>query len=301
VNTKKNIAASVRQRLLNRARTAERPFAELLQYYAMERFLFRLSQSEHARRFILKGALLLRTWGSAIGRPTMDIDLSGRTSNDISAIQAQITDVIGVASNDGLVFDSKSLQVQRITEEAEYEGIRARFLGYLGTARITMQIDIGFGDVVFPEPTEVELPSVLDADPFTMLGYSRESAIAEKVETMVKLGLVNSRMKDFHDIWLLSRGFDYSGALLQKAMVQTFETRDTVIPPGPAAFTQRFVEEKQTQWLAYLRRMSETTAPTSFGSIMAQVQTFAEPVLQSIRSSDPFDVTWKAPGPWGIT
>jgi len=231
----------------------------------------------------------------------MDIDLSGRTSNDTSAIQAQFTDVIEVASDDGLVFDSKSLRVERITEEAEYDGVRVRFLGYLGTARITMQIDIGFGDVVYPEPTEVKLSSVLDEDHFTMLGYSCESAIAEKVETMIKLGLVNSRMKDFHDIWLLSRSFDYSGSVLQEAMVQTFETRDTAIPPSPAAFTQRFVEEKQTQWQAYLRRMSETTAPTSFGSIMAQVQTFTEPVLQSIRSSDPFDVTWKAPGPWGST
>lgn len=301
MNAKRDIAASVRQRLLNRARTDERPFAELLQYYAMERFLFRLSQSEHAGRFILKGALLLRTWGSAVSRPTMDIDLSGRTSNDTSAIQAHITDVMGVASNDGLVFDSKSLRIERITEEAEYGGIRARFLGYLGTARIAMQIDIGFGDVVYPEPTKVELTSVLDSDHITMLGYSRESVIAEKVETMTKLGLVNSRMKDFHDIWILSRTFDYDGSVLQEAMARTFETRDTAIPPSPAAFTQRFVEEKQTQWQAYLRRMSETTAPTSLGSIMTQVHAFAGPVLQNIRSSDPFDLTWKAPGPWGNT
>lgn len=249
MNDKKNMAASVRQRLLNRARADKRPFAELLQYYAMERFLFRLSQSEHARKFILKGALLLRTWGAAIARPTMDIDLSGRTSNDISAIRGQITDVIDIDLNDGLIFDSKSIRVERITEAADYNGIRVRFLGYLGTARINMQIDIGFGDAVFPEPTVVKLSSVIGPDHFTMLGYSRESAIAEKVDTMVTLGLVNSRMKDFHHIWLLSR-------------------------------------------------MSVTTAPSDFGSIMAQVQAFVEPVLQCILSSNPFDLTWKAPGPW---
>ena len=301
MNDKKNMAASVRQRILNRARTDERPFAELLQYYAMERFLCRLSQSEHARKFILKGALLLRAWGSEIGRPTMDIDLSGKTSNNISDIQAQIIGVIDIDLNDGLAFDSKSLRVERITEEAEYNGIRARFLGYLGTARITMQIDIGFGDVVYPEPKEVELSSVLGPDHFTMLGYSRESAIAEKVDTMVKLGLVNSRMKDFHDIWLLSRNFDYTGSVLREALAQTLQTRDTAIPPNPAAFTPPFVEQKQAQWKAYLRRMKDTTTPSSFGAIMAQVQTFVEPVLQSIGSSDPFELTWKAPGPWGNT
>jgi len=255
----------------------------------------------NTRKFILKGALLLRTWGSAIGRPTMDIDLSGRTSNELSAILAQITDVINIDSEDGLVFDSESIRVARITDEAEYGGIRARFLGYLGAARIHMQIDIGFGDVVFPEPAMVELPSLLGMEQLTMSGYSRESVIAEKVDAMVRRGLVNSRMKDFHDIWLLSRGFDFSGSILREAMARTFQTRNTAIPPNPAAFTPQFIEEKQDQWNAYLRRMSEPNTIANFGSIMAQVLAFVKPILNSIDSSDPFETAWKAPGPWRNT
>lgn len=294
----KDIAASIRQRLLNRARSDNRPFDELLQYYAIERFLFRLSQSEHSTKFILKGALLLRTWGSTTDRPTKDIDLSGRTSNDISAIQAHITDVMNVDSKDGMIFDSKSIRMAQITEDAEYDGIRARFLGYLGTARINMQIDIGFGDVVFPEPTVVEPPSILGLDHFAMLGYSRESVIAEKVDAMVRRGLLNSRMKDFHDMWLLSQRFNYSGSVLREAMTRTLKTRGTNIPPRPAAFTPQFVEEKQEQWQAYLRRMNETAAPSDFRLIMAQVRAFVEPVLHSIDSSASFDSNWDAPGPW---
>ena len=249
-----NTAASIRQQLLNRAQLDKRPFAELLQYHAMERFLFRLSQSKHANTFILKGALLLRAWGTPMGRPTMDIDLLGRTSNENSAIQCKITDAINVEIDDGFFFDAKSIRMERITEKAEYEGVRVLFLAYLGSARVNMRIDIGFGDVVFPEPKWVELPRVLGSDHFKMLGYTRESAIAEKVDAMVRLGLVNSRMKDFHDIWLLSRCFDFPGSVLRDAFSQTLQTRGTDVPVSPSVFSSQFVEARHEQWLAYLHR-----------------------------------------------
>lgn len=198
MKSRRNIPASVRQRLLDRARSDHRPFNELLQYYAMERFLYRLSQSVHASRFILKGALMLRVWRSPEFRPTMDIDMLGITRNEEADIVAQIRNILAVAVEaDGLAFDPYSIQAERITEDADYEGIRIRFLGTLDSARINMQIDIGFGDVVYPEPEESELPTMLNFPAARLLCYSRESSIAEKLEAMVKLGMLNSRMKDF--------------------------------------------------------------------------------------------------------
>ncbi len=158
----RNVPASVRQRLINRAKSDKRPFNELLQYYAMERFLYRLSRSAHADRFILKGALMLRAWRSPEFRPTMDIDMLGRTSNEEAIIVAQIRDVIAVdVETDGLTFDPDSIQSERITEDADYEGIRVRLRGMLDSARVSMQIDIGFGDIVYPEPEELDLPTML--------------------------------------------------------------------------------------------------------------------------------------------
>lgn len=219
VKAPRNTAASVRQRLLNRARSDRRPFNELLQYYAMERLLYRLSQSPHADRFILKGALMLRAWHTPLVRPTMDIDFLGRTSNEEGSIAAQVREILSVAVNpDGLVFDPDSIQAERITEDADYEGIRIRFKGRLDSARANMQIDIGFGDIVFPGPELSELPTLLNSPAPRLLCYSRESAIAEKFEAMVKLRELNSRMKDFYDIWLLSRQFDFAGENMAEAI-----------------------------------------------------------------------------------
>jgi len=215
----KNSPASVRQRLLNRARKDKRPFNELLQYYAMERFLYRLSRSTHSDQFILKGALMLRAWGSAEVRPTMDIDMLGRTSNDDAHIIDQIRDILAVEmEEDGLTFDPGSIRSSRITEDADYEGIRIRFQGKLDSAKISMQIDIGFGDVVYPKPEETDFPTLLESPVPRLLCYSQVSAIAEKFEAMVKHGMLNSRMKDFYDIWLLSRLFNFEGAMIAEAI-----------------------------------------------------------------------------------
>ncbi len=210
----KNIAASVRQRLLNRARSDLRPFNELLQYYAMERFLYRLSKSKYANQFILKGALMLRVWEAPEHRPTMDIDMLGNVSNNQESIRLQIKKILAVDVHlDGLIFDAESVLSQRITEDADYQGVRVRFKGALGTARINVQIDIGFGDIFYPKAKKSELPTMLEYPAPKLLCYSRESAIAEKFEAMVKLGMLNSRIKDFYDIWMLSRQFDFDGSL----------------------------------------------------------------------------------------
>ena len=295
----RNIPASVRQRLLNRAKSDRRPFNELLQYYAMERFLYRLSQSAHADRFILKGALMLRVWRSPELRPTMDIDMLGKTSNEEADIVAQIRDILTVdVEADGLAFDPDSIQAERITEDADYEGIRIRFLGALGSARINMQIDIGFGDVVYPEPEESDLPTMLNSPAPRLLCYSRESSIAEKLEAMVKLGMLNSRMKDFYDIWLLSRQFDFDGTKLSEAIRLTFERRGTTLPAKIEAFTQPFIEAKQTQWATFWKRLQQDHVPTSFREIMASVDRFLSPIVVALSSGKPSPINWTAPGPW---
>lgn len=295
----RNIPASVRQRLLNRAKSDRRPFNELLQYYAMERFLYRLSQSAHADRFILKGALMLRVWRSPELRPTMDIDMLGKTSNEEADIVAQIRDILTVdVEADGLAFDPDSIQAERITEDADYEGIRIRFLGALGSARINMQIDIGFGDVVYPKPEESDLPTMLNSPAPRLLCYSRESSIAEKLEAMVKLGVLNSRMKDFYDIWLLSRQFDFDGTKLSEAIRLTFERRGTTLPAKIEAFTQPFIEAKQTQWATFWKRLQQDHVPTSFREIMASVDRFLSPIVVALSSGKPSPINWTAPGPW---
>lgn len=294
-----NIPASVRQRLLNRARSEKRPFGELLQYFAMERFLYRLSKSPHAGSFVLKGALMLRAWGSPEFRPTKDIDLLGITSNVDADIISQIRDVIAMDQEpDGLAFDPNSIQVERITTDAEYEGVRVRFKAKLDTAKIGMQIDIGFGDTVHPEAELAELPVMLDFPAPRLLGYTRESAIAEKFEVMIKLGELNSRMKDFFDIWLLSRQFDYDISVLGEAIRLTFRQRGTSLPSNLDAFTEAFLIQKQVQWTAFLKRTQLEQAPISFKVIVFALRVFLEPVVESLAADTPAREKWIAPGPW---
>lgn len=190
----KNIAASVRQKLLNKAQVEKRTFQELLQYYAMERFLYRLSQSNHNRCFTLKGALMLWVMQGPNSRPTRDIDMLGQTSNEPKAILAQIREVIAVkVVEDGLSFDSNTLKVEVITADADYQGLRVTFTGALDKARIPMQLDIGFGDTVFPFPTWRDFPALLDFPSARIQCYTPESSIAEKFQAMVNLGELNSR------------------------------------------------------------------------------------------------------------
>ncbi len=294
-----NIAASVRQRLLNKARGDQRPFNELLQYYAMERFLYRLSKSPHANRFILKGALMLRAWRSPEFRSTMDIDLLGKTDNGEAEIVSQIRDILAIETPpDGLVFDPAFIRAERITEDADYEGIRIRFRGMLDSARVNMQIDIGFGDIIYPGPEKADLPVILDLPAPRLLCYSRESTIAEKFEAMVKLGELNSRMKDFYDIWLLSRQFDFEGEKLAEAIRLTFDRRGTAMPNEAAVFTKDFTDAKQAQWKAFIRKLKQDHVPTSFADIAASVSAFLWPISVELAAGTTASARWIAPGPW---
>jgi predicted nucleotidyltransferase component of viral defense system len=297
----KNIAASVHNRLLNRAKESDRSFNELLQYYAIERFLYRLSLSAHTERFILKGALMLMVWESPLSRSTMDIDMLGKMENSVDKIISIVQEVCRQdVEPDGIIFDPESVQGQRITEDADYEGVRIRFRGSLATARISMQLDVGFGDVVFPSPELKSYPTLLDLPAPIIRSYSMESAIAEKFEAMVKRGVMNSRMKDFWDIWLLSRQFDFAGQTLSEAIVKTFLTRHTVMPPVPIAFTPAFAQDvmKAAQWKAFLRKNRMVDTPENFEEIIQTISTFLMPIVESIVQHQSAPTIWKSPGPW---
>jgi hypothetical protein len=297
-----NIAASVRQRLLNKARESGRPFNELLQYFAMERLLYRLSRSAHADSFVLKGALMFTAWQAPVTRPTKDIDLLGITDNSVDAIVAIARDIcLQEVEADGLVFEPDSVRGERIVENADYGGVRVRFRGTLGTARVTMQLDIGFGDVIVPKPEMADYPTILDLPMPHLRGYSRESAIAEKFEAMVKLGVLNSRIKDFFDIWLLSRQFDFAGETLALAIERTFATRGTTISGDPIALTERFAAAatRQTQWQGFVRKNRLQDVPAGFADIVDRISVFLGPIARALAAGDGFQGSWSAPGPWG--
>jgi len=297
----KNIAASIRQRLLIKARETGRPFSELLQYFAMERFLYRLSKSRFADNFVLKGALMLTVWEAPLTRPTMDIDLLGRIENSIDTITKVTMEICQQeVEPDGIVFDGTNIDAERIAENADYEGIRVRFRGSLDTARIVMQLDIGFGDIVIPLAEPTNYPTLLDLPAPRLRGYSRESTIAEKFEAMVKLGIVNSRMKDFFDIWLMSRQFDFEGPLLAEAISKTFSTRGTNIQSEPIALTDSFAKDtaKAGQWRGFVRKNRLVDVPQNLAEVVSAIAAFLKPIAKELAVGRVLEATWKAPGPW---
>lgn len=296
---KKNIAASIRQRLLNYAKENQKPFQEILQYYAMERFLYRLSQARLSTKFILKGALLLQIWHETSSRPTMDIDLLGKTNNEEKNIARLVKEIISVSvEDDGLVFLPDSVKTEQITEDSDYQGVRVRFLGKITSTRINMQIDVGFGDIVYPEPVKSRLPTILDLPSPDLFVYTKESAIAEKFEAMIHLGDLNSRMKDFYDIWLLSRQFGFEGEKLSEAIRQTFLKRETELPSTADIFSIEFAEKKQIQWLAFYNRLGQDFVPKDFIEVVKFLNKFLCPLVQLLVRKDKVCLSWDCKGKW---
>lgn len=267
----------------------------------MERFLYRLCQSPHADVFVLKGALLLRVWNAPSVRPTMDIDLLGRTDNEPANIRRIVQEVCREdVEPDGLVFDAESVTGQVIAEDADYEGVRMRFRGNLGTAIVNMQIDVGFGDVITPAPLTVDYPAMLDYPAPRLLAYPQETTVAEKFQVMLHRAQLNSRLRDYYDIWLLSRSFPFDGAVLAEAVRKTCERRGTAIPIEPLALTTAFSDERarQTQWAAYRRKSQLDTAPTELAEVVEAVAAFLGPVSRALGSGQGFEGEWRPPGPW---
>jgi predicted nucleotidyltransferase component of viral defense system len=296
-----NLAASVHQRLLNHARATGRPFNEVLQRFALERFLYRLGHSPYARRFVLKGALMLTAWHLPYPRPTRDIDLLGRMDNSVAQVVSAIEAICHESViDDGLRFETEGIVGERITETANYAGVRLRFAAFLGKARIPMRIDVGFGDPLVPGSSLVQLPTILDFPPSKVQGYSRESAIAEKYQIMVYLGQINSRMKDFYDIWSLATHFSFEGSTLARAIAETFESRGTPVPLHPTAFSDAFAQdgEKQAQWEAFRRRLDGEDVPVDLQEAIQLIGAFLHPVTQALVEGQTFQQRWESGRRW---
>lgn len=267
----------------------------------MERFLYRFSQSSHVDRFVLKGALMFNAWRAPTSRPTKDIDLLGHTENGVEALAEVMREVCRQSvDNDGLTFDPDSVQGMLIKEDADYEGVRVTFRGNLENSQIPMQIDIGFGDVMFPGPENTDYPTILEYPAPRLRGYSRETVVAEKFEAMVKLGLLNSRMKDFYDIWLLLRQFDFDGAKLSTAIERTFSHRGTAVVPQPTALTKGFSEDtaKVAQWDAFVRKSRLSDAPKDLATVVDAIAAFLGPPTSALAAGQSFTDSWIAPGGW---
>ena len=252
----RNLAASVRARLLNRARETRQDFNLILTRYALERLLYRLSISPHADQFLLKGALLFDLWFDVPHRPTRDADFLGLGSAELPHLETIFKDVCMMDSEDGMMFRLDTVQAAEIRKEANYAGVRVTLLGLIDSARCPVQIDIGFGDAVTPGPEEVRYPVMLpDFQAPKLRVYPRYTVVAEKLEAMAALGIANSRMKDFFDLWILSRYTDFDGDTLRRAIRATFDRRKTELPPGvPFGLTDGFARDtrKQMQWQAFL-------------------------------------------------
>ena len=260
----KNIAASVRARLLNLARASGQSFDLVLTRFALERLLYRLGQSRYADRFVLKGAMLLMTWLDDPHRGTRDLDLLGFGDPSPEAMLATFQDILGQNIPDGMSFDTQALRVDRIREELEYGGLRLRTTAEISAARIGVTIDIGFGDALEPGAELLDYPSMLDLPTPRLRAYARETVIAEKFQTMVALGRANSRMKDFYDIWILSRSFAFEGDRLPRAIAATFARRGTPVPVEvPDALTPAFAADgqKQQQWSVFVEDVVHDPGP----------------------------------------
>ncbi|MFC7399953.1 nucleotidyl transferase AbiEii/AbiGii toxin family protein [Chelatococcus sp. GCM10030263] len=274
----KNIGASVRARLLQVSKASGQTFDLVLTRFALERLLFRLSRSPHADRFVLKGAMLMMSWFDDPHRGTRDLDLLGFGDPGAEPMLATFREILAQEAADGVEFDADGLHVDRIREELEYGGLRLRTTASISGARIALTIDIGFGDAVEPGAEELDYPSMLDFPMPRLRGYARETVIAEKFQAMVALGRANTRMKDFYDIWILSRSFNFDDDRLPRAIAATFARRETAIPQDlPDALTSAFAEDaqKQRQWRAFVQGVAHD--PGDLANVVGDIAEFLMP------------------------
>lgn len=260
----RNKGASIRARLLDLAKKRNQPFDILLTRYVLERLLYRLSTTEHRERFVLKGAMLMTTWFDDPLRPTRDLDLLGFGDSEPEAMLEAFREICTVPADDAVTFDIAEIEVDQIRKELDYGGLRIKTFAVVDNARIRVVVDIGFGDAIEPGITETKLPVLLDQPAPKLRAYPRETVIAEKFQAMVMLGRANSRVKDFYDIWVLSRSYEFSGDGLARAIAATFMRRKTEIPAEPPdALTQAFAEDpaKIQLWTAFLENVALQPGP----------------------------------------
>jgi predicted nucleotidyltransferase component of viral defense system len=294
--TKKNAAASVRQRLLNLSRKTGEDFHLLLTRYAVERLLFRLSHSEHNESFVLKGAMLFALWTGEMHRPTRDLDLLGFGDPGEEQLRNVFRALCNVpGADDGVAFREDSVSVAPIREDQEYGGQRVKLEMTLEQARIDLQVDIGFGDAITPGAEMVDFPTLLGTETPRLRAYPKETVVAEKLEAMVKLGLANTRMKDFYDLLVMSQTFSFQAATLSEAIAATFARRRTEIPEGvPVALTDVFAEDdaKNKQWGAFLARSGLEARVGTLDSVVEALAMFLVSPLGWARDDGAPAMSW---------
>ncbi len=298
---KRNLPASVRQRLLTLSERRKEPFDLVLVRYGIERLLYRLSRSPHAEKFLLKGAMLFAIWSDGTHRPTRDVDLLSSGLHDDETLKAVFTELCRLETEpDGLTFLPESVAAAPIREEAAYPGTRVTLEARLENARIRLQVDIGFGDVVTPAPEEIIFPALLDFPAAHLRAYPIYTVVAEKLEACVRLGEQNTRMKDFFDLWFLSRKFPFEGELLKNAITRTFARREMSLPTTvPLGLTPEFAALKTNTWAAFIRR--NALAPVEMAAMLDAIRVFAWPVMEAAAKAVAFNQQWTPGDGWRRT
>jgi hypothetical protein len=298
----KNIAASVHDRLLIRARETRDDLQLVLMRYGLERLLYRLSESEYTGEFVVKGAMLFLVWTGGPHRATKDLDLLALKSASLTHLETVFHKLAKSSfPDDGLSFLPDTVAAEPIRENDIYPGVRVTLEARLGKARIPLQVDVGFGDVVTPKAGRIEFPVMLPLPPPTVFVYPKETVIAEKFEIMVKLGMANSRMKDYHDIWALCREFDFSGGDLSRAIRATFRRRRTQLPKTlPLALSDEFgaAPSKQRQWGAFAKRGRLKNSEPALPNVIAQIREFLMVPVGAAVENTALNASWPKGGPW---
>jgi len=298
----RNLPASILDRLRNRARASGEELQWVLTRFALERLLYRLSRSPYREQFVLKGAMLFQAWTDRAHRTTRDLDLLGFGENSPERLAAVFGAICRVkVEDDGIVFDAATLEAGRIKEGERYEGVRLRLDARLASARVPVLIDIGFADAVTPEPEDLAYPVLLNLPVPWLRAYSRETVVAEKLEAMVTLGIANSRMKDFYDLWILSRTCAFDGPPLVRAIVATFERRATRVSAEPVSLTRLFAEDetKRAQWRVFVQRSRLSDgSDVQLSAVIEALRDFVLQPLVAARRGGVFAAQWPAGGPW---
>ncbi|HEY1387567.1 MAG TPA: nucleotidyl transferase AbiEii/AbiGii toxin family protein [Ktedonobacterales bacterium] len=299
----KDLSASIRGRLKNQARARGEDMLYVLSRYALERLLYRLGRSPYTDQFVVKGALLFSLWSDLPHRPTRDLDLLGFGSEDANRIQTIFSNLCAapVDMTDGLTFQPETVQVTSIRGAQAYGGLRVAMWALLGQTRIRVQVDIGFGDVVTPAATYADFPSLIGLPSPHVRVYPPETVVAEKYEALVRLGMINSRVKDFYDLWTLAHERTFTGAILAAAIQATFTRRGTPLPVAtPVALTEPFITDpaKLQLWHAFVSRNKLNPAGPTLAATAELLHAFLLPPTQSLLSGESFDQQWTPDGPW---
>ena len=291
-------ADSVKARLKNFAVATGRTFQEALVYYGLERTIYRISVSRYAEHFVLKGGIFLyAVFDRNYERATTDVDLlARRISNSGEEMKRVFQDILSQNIDDALVFDTESITVEDITELKEYHGLHISAAGYLDRTKIPVGIDIGFGDIIYPDAVKMDFPVILDMEPPKVNAYFLESSIAEKLEAIIHIGYLNSRYKDFYDIYVLSKKYEFSYEKLRNAVTETFENRGTPMTMDSAAFGEEFLNDPmhQTRWKSFLKK-KKALIQVSMTDAMDRIKVFVRPLLEGTVKTkwDPEKGTWE--------